>query len=208
MASNIVFDFGAVLFTWRPDLLVQEVFPSEAATPAAARKLASAIFHHADWLAFDGGMLELATVVERTAQRLQLAQASLSGLVHGIPEHLVPIPETLALLERLVKRREQQGDVHLYFLSNMPAPYARVLEQRHPFLAWFEGGVFSGDAKLVKPEPEIFQLLQTRYGLDPAKTLFIDDLPANVEAARTSGWQAIHFGSAAQVEADLAGAMA
>ena len=208
MASNIVFDFGAVLFTWRPDLLVQEVFPSEAATPAAARQLASAIFHHADWLAFDGGMLELATVVERTAQRLQLAQASLSGLVHGIPEHLVPIPETLALLERLVKRREQQGDVHLYFLSNMPAPYARVLERRHPFLAWFEGGVFSGDAKLVKPEPEIFQLLQTRYGLDPAKTLFIDDLHANVEAARTSGWQAIHFGSAAQVEADLAGAMA
>ncbi len=208
MASNIVFDFGAVLFTWRPDLLVQEVFPSEAATPAAARQLANAIFHHADWLAFDGGTLELATVVQRTAQRLQLAQAPLSGLVHSIPEHLVPIPETVALLERLVARREKQGDVHLYYLSNMPAPFARLLEQRHPFLAWFEGGVFSGDAKLVKPQSEIFQLLQTRYGLDPAKTVFIDDLPANVEAARTRGWQGIHFASAAQVEADLAAALA
>lgn len=207
MASNIVFDFGAVLFTWRPDLLVQQVFPSEATTPAAARQLASDIFHHADWLAFDGGMLELATVVERTAQRLQLAHGSLSGLVHGIPEHLVPIAETVALLERLVRRREQQHDIHLYYLSNMPAPYARVLEQRHPFLAWFEGGVFSGDAKLVKPQPEIFQLLQTRYGLNAEETIFIDDLPANVEAARTRGWQAIHFGSAAQVDADLAVAL-
>lgn len=203
MQTNIVFDFGAVLFTWQPHQLVQSLFPAEASTPAAARKLAADIFHHGDWQAFDAGTLELPSVITRTAQRLNLPHQALHGLMSRIPEHLAPIPETVALLARLHQRRERHGDIRLYFLSNMPEPYARVLEQRHDFLAWFDGGVFSGDVKLVKPQPEIFQLLQNRYALDPARTVFIDDLAANVQAARDHGWSGIHFESAAQLEPHL-----
>lgn len=204
MAVNIVFDFGAVLFTWRPDVLVAALFPSEAPTAAAVRQLATDIFHHDDWRAFDGGTMQLPAVIERTARRLNLPYQALDGLMTSVPEHLVPIPETVVLLARLNRRRERHGDVRLYFLSNMPAPFARVLEQRHAFLSWFDGGVFSGDVKLTKPQPEIFQLLQSRYALDPARTMFIDDHPANVEAARLHGWQAIQFESAAQLAPHMA----
>lgn len=203
MPTNIVFDFGAVLFTWQPHELVQAHFPAEAPTTPAARKLAADIFHHADWQAFDAGTLELPSVITRTARRLNLPHESLNGLMSCIPEHLAPIPETVALLARLNQRRERHGDIRLYFLSNMPEPYARVLEQRHDFLAWFDGGVFSGDVKLVKPQPGIFQLLQNRYALDPARTVFIDDLVANVQAARDHGWSGIHFESAALLESHL-----
>ena len=204
MPTNIVFDFGAVLFTWQPHQLVHALFPAEAATLAAARKLATAIFHHDDWQAFDAGTVQLPWVIERTARRLNLSHQTLHGLMSSIPGHLAPIPQTLALLARLKQRRERQGDIRLYFLSNMPEPYARVLEQRHAFLGWFDGGVFSGDVKLIKPQPEIFQLLQARHALDPANTVFIDDLASNVQAAREHGWQAIHFESAAQLEPHLA----
>ena len=37
---NVVFDFGAVLFTWRPIDLVTECFPERAPTPALAGHLA------------------------------------------------------------------------------------------------------------------------------------------------------------------------
>lgn len=203
MPTNIVFDFGAVLFTWRPQLLVQQVFPLQAATAAAARELAAAIFHHQDWQEFDRGTMQLAAVVASTAQRLGLPHAAVHTLMSGIAEHLAPIPQTVALLERLQQRRTEVGDVRLYFLSNMPEPYARVLEQRHAFLGWFDGGLFSGDVRLVKPQPEIFQTLQTRYGLEPGQTIFIDDLPANVQAARAHGWHGIHFESAEQLEPHL-----
>jgi putative hydrolase of the HAD superfamily len=63
--------------------------------------------------------------------------------------------------------------------------------------------VFSGDVLLIKPEPAIYQLLQTRYALDPAQTIFIDDLLGNIEAARAQGWHGIHFKNAAQVTSDL-----
>ena len=204
MVMNVVFDFGAVVFSWRPQDLVRSAFPQQADTPAAAQALAAALFHHEDWQNFDRGTISQASVVDRTATRLALPHADLDALVASIPQYLTPIPGTVAMLERLRERRERQGDVRLYFLSNMPEPYARVLEGRHGLLQWFDGGMFSADVKLIKPQPDIFELLQSRYTLAPARTVFIDDLPANVEAARVHGWHAIHFESPSQLEPVLA----
>lgn len=203
MKTDVVFDFGAVLFGWRPDLLVAQQFPALAATPQAARALAHDIFHHDDWQSFDRGVLELDHVIDRTARRLALPGEGMSTLMSGIGERLTPIPDTVALLTRLRLRRERLGDVRLYFLSNMPAPFARVLERRHDFLRWFDGGVFSGDVQLIKPDPAIYALLEARFGLEPARTVFVDDLAANVAVAQSRGWRGIRFESAAQVEPHL-----
>lgn len=201
---NIVFDFGAVVFSWKPESLVRAAFPVQAATPAAARSLAADLFHHDDWQNFDRGTIAQDAVVARAAQRLALPHADVQALVADIPNQLAPIADTLALLGRLRERRARQQDLRLYFLSNMPEPFARVLEQRHAFLQWFDGGVFSADVQMIKPQPDIFALLQSRYALAPARTVFIDDLPANVDAARAHGWHAIHFESASQLEPQLA----
>lgn len=93
--------------------------------------------------------------------------------------------------------------LRLYYLSNMSAPYARTLERKFDFLSWFDGGVFSGDVHLVKPEPEIYALLETRYALEPGNTIFIDDLADNVASAKSRGWQGIQFESATQLQAQL-----
>jgi len=198
VTTSIVFDFGAVLFNWRPDLLVAEQFPQVASTPHLAQALGREIFHHADWQSFDQGTLELDQVIARTAARLALPPANMRTLMAGIGERLQPIPETVSLLAQLRERREKAGDIRLYFLSNMPAPFARVLELRHDFLGWFDGGVFSGDARLIKPDPAIYALLETRYGLDPSRTVFLDDLLPNVAVACARGWRGIHFASADQ----------
>lgn len=216
MGVNVVFDFGAVLFTWRPVELVARYFPQQAATPQQARHLAHAVFGHADWHQFDRGTLSMAAVVERTADRLDLEHAALADLVQGIGEHLVPIVDTVALLAQLHALRSTPAHGasvdapggwgaggRLYYLSNMPIPYARTLERLHPFLAWFDGGIFSGDVQHIKPEPAIYQLLQTRYALESARTVFIDDLPGNVQAARALGWHGIEFTTAAQLRSDL-----
>lgn len=200
---NLVFDFGAVLIDWQPARLVAQYFPEMTATSQTAEPLARAIFSHADWHAFDRGALTQEEVTERTAQRLSLPHPRMQALVSGIGERLLPIQETVVVLADLVYRRQQRADVNLYFLSNMPLPYARVLEQKHAFLGWFDGGIFSGDVQSVKPEPMIFHLLQTRFALEPGETLLIDDLQANVNAARALGWQGLQFTSAQQLRSDL-----
>lgn len=201
---NVVFDFGAVLFGWQPQVLVTAAFPAEAASPEQAASLAKAMFGHADWLSFDRGTLPMESVIDQTASRLGLGRAAVAGLVHGIGEQLAPIQGTLDLLEHLTRRREQGEDsLRLYYLSNMSVPYARTLERKFHFLNWFDGGVFSGDVQLVKPEPGIYELLETRYALEPGRTLFIDDLAGNVASAKSRGWQGIVFESAAQLRTEL-----
>jgi putative hydrolase of the HAD superfamily len=201
---NLVFDFGAVLFAWQPAQLAATYFPDLAATPQTAQRLAHAIFSHADWHSFDRGTMTLDDVVQRTAQRLALPHAALNNLVSEIGERLRPMDESVSLLAELAQRRQLRGDVLLYFLSNMPTPFARALEQKHLFLQWFDGGIFSGDVQHVKPELAIYQLLQERYALEPKRTLLIDDLKDNVDAACGLGWRGIEFVSAQQLRRSLA----
>jgi putative hydrolase of the HAD superfamily len=183
--------------------LKAECFPERALTPAQAGHLAHEVFGQTEWKAFDRGTLSMPEVIAQIAKRVNLDQGVLKELVESIGERLTPMPDSVALLQALIAQRAQQKELKLYYLSNMPAPYARTLERLHGFLQEFDGGIFSADELLVKPEPAIYQLLQSRYALEPSKTVFIDDLLGNVRAAQAQGWHGIHFSSALQLQGDL-----
>ncbi|MDT7518225.1 HAD family phosphatase [Rhodoferax sp. TBRC 17660] len=205
---NVVFDFGAVLFTWRPVDLMMECFPQRAATRAEAGHLAHEVFGHHEWQAFDRGTIAMADVVAQVANRAGLDATVLGTLVESIGERLTPMPESVALFKSLValsaQRAARGGEpLKLYYLSNMPVPYARTLERVNAFLQDFDGGIFSGDELLIKPEPAIYQCLQKRYALEPAKTVFLDDLLPNIQAAQAEGWHGIHFHTAQQAVQEL-----
>jgi putative hydrolase of the HAD superfamily len=57
----------------------------------------------------------------------------------------------------------------------------------------FEKAFFSFKLGLYKPDHDIFQFVLQDSGLDPAETVFIDDMEENVEAARQCGMQGIHL---------------
>jgi putative hydrolase of the HAD superfamily len=81
----------------------------------------------------------------------------------------------------------------VYFLSN----YSRHLRVTQPQLTDFtplmDGGIFSSDVKMVKPEHGIYKLLFERYDLVPEECLFVDDRQDNVDAAIECGMRAIRF---------------
>ena len=61
------------------------------------------------------------------------------------------------------------------------------------FLPYMDGGLFSCHAKLIKPDPAIYQRLCEKCDLIPEEALFIDDNAANIEAAKRFGLHAIRF---------------
>lgn len=199
---NVVFDFGGVVFNWRPLALLRSILPLRAHDEAAARALADALFQqyapNGDWAAFDRGDVDVPVLARRIARRTGLSEAEVLDFVGAIPGHLEPIAETVALLQRL-----KNAGNRLFFLSNMPAPFADHLERSHAFMDWFDDGVFSSRVQLVKPQPAIFQAASQRFGLAPRELVFIDDVQHNVEAARALGWQALHYLGAAECEAAL-----
>ena len=44
----------------------------------------------------------------------------------------------------------------------------------------------------MKPSAAIYREAERRFDLDPAATVFIDDLERNVAGAQACGWNAIH----------------
>lgn len=202
MTKAVVFDFGAVLFQWQPLQLLQQCVPELAADATAAQALASQVFESftpdSDWARFDLGRIAEAELAQRIATRIGVRDEQVRRIIDAIPPHLQPQPATVALLQRLTAAGHR-----LFYLSNMPAPYADHLERCNPFIADFHDGIFSARVGLMKPQAEIFALAERRFGLLPADTVFIDDHAGNVQAARTRGWQAVRFVDAAQCAADL-----
>jgi putative hydrolase of the HAD superfamily len=188
---NIVFDFGAVLVNWRPHEVVRKHFPDIAHSQEKVAQLSSSLFSHDDWQGFDAGRLTSEEVSGLTARRLSLNEGVVWRMVDDINDHISPIASSVQVLESLYAEKEAKG-YKLYFLSNMPAPYARGLE-RHAFMRCFDGGIFSGDHGLIKPQPEIFQKLEAMHQLQGQAILFIDDHPANIAAAEKQGWQTLHL---------------
>ena len=197
---NIVFDFGGVVFRWQPHEFMARLLPAHAPDAASAHALVASFFQGfgGAWGEFDRGTLDAGALAQRIAGRtgLQVHEAAL--VIASVPRELQPIAGTVALLHRLQARGHA-----LYYLSNMPAPYADHLEATHPFLGVFKAGVFSARVQLIKPEPAIYAHAQALFGIAPAHTLFIDDLAHNTDAARAAGWQALQFENPEQCEAAL-----
>jgi HAD superfamily hydrolase (TIGR01509 family) len=72
-------------------------------------------------------------------------------------------------------------------------------------LKLFRGIVVSGEEKLIKPEPEIYRLLCSRYGVAAEACVFVDDSLKNVEGARAAGMHGLLFMSPEQLRVELRG---
>jgi 2-haloacid dehalogenase len=92
-----------------------------------------------------------------------------------------------------------------YALSNMEPEAFAIRRCRFAFMNWFDGHVISGLEGVAKPDRQIFELLLSRYQLDPRRTVFVDDVPRNVEAARELGLLAVRYTSADGLRSELAG---
>ncbi|HSV31510.1 MAG TPA: HAD family phosphatase [Atribacteraceae bacterium] len=78
-------------------------------------------------------------------------------------------------------------------ISNITPDLLTALRPQAPWFTLFDELVFSCEERIVKPNPQIFLTCLSRLALSACTCLFIDDTPANVEAARMSGMHAFHY---------------
>lgn len=199
---TLVFDIGGVVVRWQPQTLVQALLPALAPDAQRAQALVDDIFQgfavDSDWADFDRGVVTPAALAARIAARTGHPAPALRALIDAIPAHLVPMPDSLGLLQRV-----RAAGHRLTLLSNMPPPYIAHLLAQHDCFDWFDAAVFSGRIGVIKPERAMFDHARQALALDLQHTLFIDDNPANTGAAQALGWQVLQFENAAQCEAGL-----
>lgn len=197
---RIVFDFGGVVFRWHPASFLARMWPHRIETLEQGAAMASTFFQNygGDWGLFDQGLIGADEVVRRIAARTGWPLGEVAAVVRAVPDELMPIPATLVLI------RDLRAAGHtLHFLSNMPEPFADHLSRTYPLQEWFESGLFSGRVKQIKPGAEVFAMAERRFKAQPGELLFLDDHPANVEAALARDWQAFLFTDAASARREL-----
>ena len=199
MASrrNVVFDMGNVLMTFDGHEFSRAFTSSEE----DAQALYEGVFGRVEWSLLDSGTIDHQTMLRvalaHTPERLH---ACVRECLAHWPEHacvrecLAHWPEHSRVIEPTndLARRLHEAGWGVYVLSNASD---RIEEQlgRAPVFGFLDGIVVSGRERLMKPGTAIFQLLCTRYGLDPATCVFVDDNPDNCEGARVASMTAFHY---------------
>jgi putative hydrolase of the HAD superfamily len=107
-------------------------------------------------------------------------------------------PEMLAW-HKLLKQHGLQTAI----LSNMGDSVMESILENFAWIADFDVLIWSYQHRMIKPEPKIYHLLLEKLGTAPEETLFLDDKPENIEAARRLGIQALQFSTVDQLRQDL-----
>ena len=105
-----------------------------------------------------------------------------------------PIQETIDALMHVAQKKLPDGTkAHkIFLLSNQDSETFAIIKQKYASVfKHFDGIMISGDAKMTKPDPEIFKLLLTTYNLVPTDCFFIDDQEENLVTAEKLGIQSI-----------------
>lgn len=171
--KNIVFDLGGVVFARDRNKCTQELF--DFFSFVRAEKMPEF------WEEYDRGTLTVDEVAEILCERNNCTREQCDALIRESIDRQEPIAPT----ERLIGDLKAAG-YNLYVLSNMSSEYIDFL-RRFPVYAHFDGEVISCEEHEVKPHPRIYEILLSRYALNPSETLFIDDRPANIATAEQIG---------------------
>ncbi len=89
--------------------------------------------------------------------------------------------------------RLQQAGVRTGILSNIGDSIAEGIIAKLPWLGGFYHCTWSHALFMAKPEPEIFLETAESLGTSPPNILFLDDREENIAAAKSLGFQTLHF---------------
>ena len=180
----VVFDVGNVLLGFHAAELLARLVPER---PDLHDELTIRIFKSPYWCMRDRGSATLEEVIAAMSK----TAPELEPYVRRVMENWIDLPAMPEGVSAL-KACKAHGK-RLYALTNYADKEFAHACATHDFFALFDDYVVSGREHMIKPQQGIYDCLISRFGLDPSRTLFIDDSPANIEAALECGWQGLCY---------------
>lgn len=194
LADAVIFDLGGVIMKNGGPRDFTRRFPDH--DPAVVAELVMGP-HHLDtdhpWHRVERGEITLAECRQQTKQLLDEA-----GIVASVP------PEKPATSGGPAFTFQLNDDMvaFIHDLKNAGRPIAILTNNVKEFREWwwplmdfesvFDAIVDSHEVQMRKPNPDIYHLTMNRIGATPERTVFLDDLLANVEAANAIGMHGVH----------------
>lgn len=194
MITTVIFDIGNVLVDFDWEGFIHRMFPSRE---ELITELDAAVWGGGRWDRLDAGddpEEVFTSIISHAPER----EAELRKVFANVGDTLKKRPATHTWLKDVKSR-----GYRVLYLSN----YSRYVMGKNPgvldFLPLMDGGIFSCDVKLIKPDRRIYEALAEKYSLNPSECVFIDDIERNVEAGRNFGFHVIQYVTFRQAQEDL-----
>ncbi len=184
--KNIIFDIGNVLlaYCW------QKHFCKLGITGEKFDRVAMATVKDGLWNEMDRGVIPYEDILKGfvrndpgVEKEIRLMLSDLNGIV-----------EELDYTSAWIREFKESG-YKVYALSNFSEKCFNEAGAKMDFLELMDGYILSYREKLIKPDPEIYRLLFSRYSIKPEESVFMDDTLANVEAAKALNMNSFVFRS-------------
>jgi FMN phosphatase YigB (HAD superfamily) len=192
--KNVIFDIGDVLVGIRLEEFAKDLFGENT---AVWKRVFDAVWASGLWEELDRGVIPEKEILQRMLDRdpemkdeIQKAWDR-AGEVAYRTNHAIP----------WITAVKKKG-YHTYYLSNYSHRMIRSNRRALDFLPLMDGGIFSCEVKLIKPDHKIYRVLLERYHLNPAECLFIDDREENTRAAEEVGIDTLRCTGFEQVQRD------
>lgn len=192
--KTIVFDLGGVFVDWNPRYLYRKIFSS-----AEEMEWFLANVCNNAWNARQDAGRSFAEGAEILKKEYSAYAAQIDAYFPRWHEMFGPDIEGTKEIFWALKAKGYK----VYGLTNWSAETFPKAKEMFEVFRQLDGILVSGEEKLIKPDPRIYERFLEKFDLRADKCVFIDDNITNVGAAQNVGMDAIHFQSAAQLEEEL-----
>lgn len=195
MIHTIVFDMGNVLTKYTLDDCIYRYVDTDETFAIFKKEVCGSD----EWLAMDRGTMTDEEAIVSICKRLPI---ELHEVVKRFVDEFRMLPEDNPPMENLICRLREAG-YRLYLFSNTASRFHRF-SKNIPSIAYMDGLWLSCEHGYLKPEREAYESFFAKFDLIPQECLFIDDTPANIEAAAEFGMQGIvYHGDVEELEREL-----
>ena len=191
---KFLFDLGGVFFDWDPKHYYKDIFSDVEEMNYFLSQICNDTWN----VQQDAGRnikeaeKELIPRFPAYEKQIKMYYANHRKMIKAIFE------DSIVMLNQLKK-----ANYPCFVLSNWSAETFRGMTEDYHFLKKFDGLLISGEEKLIKPNPAIYQLAIKRFNLDPHACVFVDDKLENIEAAKKLGFHTIHLTNPKTINADI-----
>ena len=184
MIKTIIFDIGNVLvgFDWKGYI---EKF---GYTEEVNERICSATVLSPQWDEFDRGSMSDGEIIQKFVDNDPEIEMEIRKICENIKHMLTKKEYAIPWIKELKEKGYQ-----VLYLSNFSKKAEKECAHVLDFLPYMDGGIMSYKYHLIKPQPEIYQVLLKEYNLVAEECVFLDDRQDNCEAAQKQGIHAIVF---------------
>lgn len=184
MIKTIIFDIGGVLV----NLHFEEFFRKYTADEAMIKRLYKATLYGTAWRDFDRGILSEEEIINKFVEN----DVEIEDLIRKITSDYQGLIDLRAYAIPWIEELRKKGYKVLY-LSNWPREFHVQFYHEMRFIPYTDGGILSYLEKVIKPEPEIYELLMERFDLKAEECVFMDDTEKNLITAKELGMETILY---------------